>query len=82
MRRTGLGLAGVKTFLMLMDLPFPINHSTYDKLNKKIHKAVKDVAQELMNEASDEIRVSGGAADIVDTSVPCDGHYRSVGLLR
>ena len=41
----------------------PINHSAYDKLNKMIHKAVKDVVQKLMNEAS-EVVVLGGGADI------------------
>ena len=80
MRRIGLGLAGMKTFLMLMDLPSPINHSAYDKLNKKIHNAVKDVAHELMNEASEEIRVLGGGVHIVDTSVSCDGTWQKRGL--
>ena len=67
-----LGLAGIKTFLMLMDLPSPINHSACDKLSKKIHKAVKDVAQKLRNGASEGIRVLRGGADILDTSVSCD----------
>ena len=47
MRRIGVGLARIKTFLALMDLPSPMSHSAYDKLSNKIHKAVKDVAVKL-----------------------------------
>ena len=40
-----------------MDLPPPVNRSAYDKLNKKIHKAVKEVSIEVMKDACDEVRV-------------------------
>ena len=45
MWRIGLGLSGMQTCLMLMDLLSPINHSAYNKLIKMIHKAVKDGAK-------------------------------------
>ena len=57
MRRIGVGLAGIKTFLALMDLPSPMSHSAYDKLSNKIHKAVKDVAVEIMKEAAEEVHM-------------------------
>ena len=41
---------------------------------------MKDVAHELMDEASEEIRVLGGAVDIVDTSVPCNGTWQKRGF--
>ena len=50
-----------------MDLPPPVNRSAYDKLNKKIHKAVKEV----MKDACDEVHASGGVAD-VDSSILLD----------
>ena len=67
----------MKTFLMLMDLSSPINHSTY-KLNKKMHKAVKDIAQKVMNEAS-EVVFLGGTADL-SIHVSCDGTWQKRGF--
>ena len=47
-----------------MVLPPPVNLSAYDKLNKKIHKAVKEVSLEAMKDACDEVHASGGVADV------------------
>ena len=54
-----------------MDLPPPVNRSAYDKLNKKSHKAVKEVSLEVMKDACDEVHASGGVAD-VDSSILLD----------
>ena len=35
-------------FLMLMNLPLPMTQSSYHKLARKIHGAVKDVSNETM----------------------------------
>ena len=40
MRRIGKGYQGLKTFLMLMNLPLPMTWSSYHKLARKIHRAV------------------------------------------
>ena len=54
-----------------MDLPPPVNRSAYDKLNIKIHKAVKEVSLDVMKDACDEVHASGGVAD-VDSSILLD----------
>ena len=54
-----------------MDLPPLVNRSAYDKLNKKIHKAVKEVSLEVMKDACDKVHSSGGVAD-VDSSILLD----------
>ena len=53
-----------------MDLLSPVNRSAYDKLNKKIHKAVKEVSLEV-KDACDDVHASGGVAD-VDSSILLD----------
>ena len=54
-----------------MDLPPPVNCSAYDKLNIKIHKAVKEVSLDVKKDACDEVHASGGVAD-VDSSILLD----------
>ena len=71
MRRIGVGLAGIKTFLALMDLPSPMSHSAYDKLSNKIHKAVKDVAVEVMKEAAEEVHMLTNVPTDIDKSETC-----------
>ena len=40
---------------MLMNLSSAMSHSSHDKLSKKIHKSVKDVALEVMKESAEEV---------------------------
>ena len=78
MRSIGVGLAGTKTVLSLMNLP-PVKCAAYNKLQKKIHLSVKEVATEVMQGAVEEIR---GASDdeITDVSISCDGTWQKRGF--
>lgn len=55
-RRLGKGYAGMKKFLVLMNLPPPMTKKNYSKIARLILKAVKSVAQSTMNEPAKEIK--------------------------
>ena len=63
MRSIGVGLAGTKTVLSLMNLPSPVTCVAYNKL-QKIHLFVKEVATEVMQDAVEEIREGAGDDEI------------------
>ena len=79
MRSIGVGLAVTKTFLSLMNLP-PVKCAAYNKLQKKMHLSVKDVATEVMQDEVEEIREGGGDDEITDVSISCDGTWQKRGF--
>ena len=82
MRRIGNGYRGLKLFASLMDMPPPMSNSSYDKLVKKIHKAVKDVAFNIMKEAADEVRINANCTEgeVVDAGISNDGTWQKRGF--
>ena len=92
LRRIGIGWSGISTFFMLMDSPSAMSHSSYDKLIKKIHKSLKDMALEVMKESTEEVynlgcvttdSVVSDVSDLsnaVNTSVPIDGTWQKRGF--
>ena len=58
-----------------------MTRSSYHKLSRKIHRAVNDVSNETMQQASQEIIVkSKVVADINDTAISCDGTWQRRGF--
>ena len=53
--RCGKGYMGLKLFASLVGLPAPMSNSSYNKLVKTTHRAVKDVAFEIMKDAAAEV---------------------------
>ena len=71
-RSIGVGLAGTKTVLSLMNLP-PVKCAADNKLQKIIHLSVKEVATEVMQGTVEEIREGASDDEITDVSISCDG---------
>jgi len=81
-RRLGKGYAGIKKFLILMNLPPPMTKKNYARIARCIHKAVKSVAQSTMNEAGKEIKTLKGvdSSTLYDTSISNDGAWQRRGF--
>jgi hypothetical protein len=77
MRLIGCGLSAMERFCSTMNMPPPLNPKAFDYHNKAILHAVKDVAEETMNDAVQEIHnLNCAEVDedrILKTSVSCDG---------
>ena len=82
MRACGQGHAGLETFTSLMNLPKPMTINNYDKIVSIIVTKVKEVAEETMQEACEEIHknLSADLNTVVDTSVSCDGSWQRRGF--
>ena len=77
----GVCYEGCKTFLALMNLPTPDNKSANDKLIKKLQYASKTVAEELMDNAAEEIRNNSNKhTETVETAISCDGTWPKRGF--
>ena len=77
----GKGCAGLKKFFTLMNLPPRMTKSCYHKLSKKIHKAVKNVANECMKEEVREIGMSAESENgITNTGISNDGAWPKRGF--
>ena len=79
MRSCGQGFVGLQRFTALMNLPKPVTKNNYDKIIKRIHKATKDVAEQTMEEACQEIRGDAGPEEIINTPVSGDGTWQRRG---
>ena len=79
MRSIGVGLAGTKTVLSLMNLP-PVKCAAYNKLQKIIHLSVKEVATEVMQGAVEDIREGVSDDEITDVSISSDGTWQKRGF--
>ena len=78
----GQGHAGLETFTSLMNLPKPMTINNYDKIVSIIATKVKEVAEETMQEACEEIHknLSADLNTVADTSVSCDGSWQRRGF--
>ncbi|GFT63904.1 uncharacterized protein TNCV_4401991 [Trichonephila clavipes] len=54
MRCIGQGLESLKTFCAVMSLPNPVEQKSYDVINHKLSRVMKDVAEESMKRAAIE----------------------------
>ena len=78
MRRIGNGYQGLKRFLNLMNHPHPMTETNYGKITNCFNKAVKVVAETIMQDACIEIR--GESPEVVDTGVTNDGTWQKRGF--
>lgn len=69
MRCIGQGLAGLNTFCGIMDLPPPVQLSTWKKIGQKLLNATKEVVQENMKKAVEE-EIDLTTNDDVDVDEP------------
>ncbi|GFX74305.1 uncharacterized protein TNCV_3452531 [Trichonephila clavipes] len=54
MRCIGQGLESLKTFCVVMSLPNPVEQKSYDVINNKLSRVMKEVAEESMKRAAVE----------------------------
>ncbi|GFV92746.1 hypothetical protein TNCV_1375961 [Trichonephila clavipes] len=54
MRCIGQGLESLKTFCAVMSLPNPVEQKSYDVINNKLSRVMKEVAEESMKRAAVE----------------------------
>jgi len=84
MRRLGKGYAGLKRFMVLMNLPPPMTKAAYGKIATKIHIAVKKVAENSMTMAANEvIQLSSNPLSdegYTDIAVSNDGAWQKRGF--
>ncbi|GFU75986.1 uncharacterized protein TNCV_4218821 [Trichonephila clavipes] len=52
MRCIGQGLESLKTFCAVMSLPNPVEQKSYDAINNKLSRVMKEVAEESMKRAA------------------------------
>ena len=81
MRSIGVGQAGTKTVLSLINLPPPVKCAANNKLQKIIHLSVEEVATEVMQGAVEEIREGASDDEITDVSISCDGTWQKRGIM-
>ena len=77
MRSCGQGHAGLTTFSTLMNMPKPIAKNNYSKLAQNVGNACRVMAEESMQEASEELIK---ADNVTDVSVSCDGSWQKRGF--
>jgi hypothetical protein len=56
MRLLGCGLSAMEWFCSTMNMPPPVNPKAFNYYNKAIIRAVKDISEEIMNDAVQEIQ--------------------------
>ena len=78
MRTCGQGHAGIETFTTLMNIPKPMTVKNYNKIVMKFVKSVKDVAEETMADAVDELPIDDDSAT-KDVSISMDGSWQRRG---
>lgn len=78
MRMIGQGYSSLEKFAIHMNLPRPMTHKNYDNSVKVIEKVVREVAEESMQDAADEIKK--GSTDVVDTDISGDGSWQRRGF--
>ena len=73
MRACGQGYSGLDRFTSLMDMPGAMTNKNYDKIVQKFTSIVKEVAEDTMEEAAQDIKECNG---LIDTAVSCDGTWQ------
>lgn len=79
-RMLGIGLAGIKTFCGIMDLPKPVCHSFYDTIVSNIHAAVKKIWELSMKRAVEDEKQSSFEKVDDGLTVSGDGTWRKQGF--
>ncbi|XP_053945027.1 uncharacterized protein LOC128854730 isoform X6 [Anastrepha ludens] len=84
LRLLGIGLRGAMKFCGLMDLPPPLQQSTYDMIINNIHSAASNIAQLVLKQAvkeeQQEIKKEDSSADLRKLFVSGDGTWRKRGF--
>ncbi|GFU64783.1 hypothetical protein TNCV_2128571 [Trichonephila clavipes] len=90
MRCIGQGLESLKTFCAVMSLPNPVEQKSYDVINNKLSRVMKEVAEESMKRAAVEenssspdnlLKIAAIAANLA-TSVFNDGNQVLITILE
>jgi len=71
MRTLGNGHAGIEKFTHLMNMPKPMAKTSYEKISDKIGDVAKEVAEQSMKDAADELREGKRSEEVVDIGVSC-----------
>ena len=82
MRACGQGYAGLEKLTALMNLPQPMTANNYDKIVNRLNIVVKEVANETMRDASEDLlsKIKDPNEDaVIDTAVSCDGSWQKRG---
>ena len=84
MRLLGVGFRGAAKFCGFMDLPAPVQQTTYDIIVKNIHTAASSVCEEVLKEAikeeREEIRKYDPSSNDEELTVSGDGTWRKRGF--
>ncbi|GFW14790.1 uncharacterized protein TNCV_1562531 [Trichonephila clavipes] len=83
MRTVGLGFCGIKNFCTAMDLPPPVSQKSYERIQRKINLASREVADDSMkNAAKEEVSASGSNKICVsgDGTGKTRGHTSRIGV--
>jgi len=84
MRLLGVGLRGAMKFCGLMDLPPPVQQTTYDMIIENIHSAASSIVQLVLKQAVEkeqqEITKQNSSDDIKKLTVSGDGTWRKRGF--
>eukprot|EP00112_Aurelia_sp_Birch-Aquarium-sp1_P019844 Seg4999.1 transcript_id=Seg4999.1/GoldUCD/mRNA.D3Y31 product="hypothetical protein" protein_id=Seg4999.1/GoldUCD/D3Y31 len=81
-REIGRGQAGMETFARCLNMPNCLNRSSYESINKSLHRSYSEVAQYSQKKAAIETREKLGEADptkTVDCQVSVDGTWQRRG---
>ena len=62
MRTLGHGHAGIEHFCTLMNMPKPMTQNNYDKLVLAISAAIKEIAEQTMLDAANDLHEHNGAS--------------------
>ena len=79
MRSIGNGYAGAKKFCAVMNIPTLPTKNNYGKINRSLHTAVYEVANESMKQAGEEIRRK--EKSLTECGVSVDGCWQKRGFV-
>ncbi|GFW35429.1 hypothetical protein TNCV_2612281 [Trichonephila clavipes] len=75
-RDTSQGLESLKTFCAVMSLPNPVEQKSYDVINNKLSRVMKEVAEESMKRAAVE---ENSSSPKILLTVSGDGTWKTRG---
>ena len=81
MRSIGCGQSAMSRFSSTMNMPPPVGSKPFMGHTKALLRAAKDVAEQTMNDAAQEVYKSNtkDGEDIVEAAVSCDGTWQRRG---
>ena len=68
-RSSGLGHSGIKKILALFDTPQPMTRNNYEKVGRQLMNTVKEVANDSMNSAAQEIHAKNKSCAVTDDNI-------------